>query len=333
MGASAESSDNRALAEKPVFSVRNYERFSSEYEDYFSDHLPFREQLIETGAMTDFLLFKNSSDRVIAGKDSWLFYSVKYDGDPMADYTGSNPLSDVEMEAIACSCEEMDAYMKERGGEFILFIAPNKERVYSEYMPDRYGPPAENDNVTRLIKYLKKRTDVKVVYCLDELTAAKEKVTEPLYYKTDTHWNQIGAYAGCSLLLRELGVTLPELGSGVQPVVTGQDSGDLARLLHLSAYFAGADNEYKLDGFESKAEKFDDGGYRTEVRFVREDGDPRRVYICRDSFGDAMTDYVGNCFKETKFVYRQNFTMEDVEDFAPDVLVMEVVERYLRALQ
>ena len=333
MGVSAESSDNRELAEKPMFSVENYGEFSSQYEDYFNDHLPFREQLIETGAMTDFLLFKSSSDRVISGKDGWLFYSVKYDGDPMADYTGSNPISGVEMDAIARKCDELDRYMKERGGEFILFIAPNKERVYSEYMPEKYGLPAENDNISRLVKYLKKHTDVKVVCCLDELAAVKEKISEPLYYKTDTHWNQIGAYAGSSLLLRELGVTLPELGSGATPVVTGQDSGDLARLLHLSAYFAGADNEYEIDGFEIKGERHDGEGYHSEISYVCEDGDPRRVYVCRDSFGDAMVDYIGSCFAETKFVYQQDFSFEDVKAFAPDVLVIEAVERYLRALQ
>lgn len=325
-GADVQSSDNRVLAERPVFSAGNYSGFARAYEDYFNDHLPFREELIETQAMTDFLLFKNSSDRVIAGKEGWLFYSVKYDGDPMADYDGSKPLSKSELKAIARNCETMDAYMKERGGEFILFIAPNKERVYSEYMPDKYGAPAENDNVTTLVSYIREHTDVKVVYCYEDLMAEKGKTAEPLYYKTDTHWNQYGAYVGSSRLLGELGIKLPQATA----VKAGEGSGDLARLLHLSAMFAGADNEYEMEGFKPEGERYDNEGYHSEIRYVNAAGDPRRVYMCRDSFGDAMVDYVGSCFAETKFIYQQDFSLKDVKEFEPDILVYEVVERYLR---
>ena len=69
----SEGTENRALAMKPVFGAGNYTEYADEYEVYFNDHLPFREELIGVEAMTDFLLYRSSSDRVIAGREDWLF--------------------------------------------------------------------------------------------------------------------------------------------------------------------------------------------------------------------------------------------------------------------
>ncbi len=323
------AADNRTLARRPVLGEGELSSFSKDYEAYFNDHLPFREALIGAGAMTDFLLFRSSSDRVIAGADGWLFYSVKSDGDPVADYMGETQFSDMQLSMIAENCAKIDTYMKEKGGTFVIFITPNKERVYHEYMPVRYGEPAQDNAISQLCAYLEEKTDVKVISCLEGLEEAKEKTGAELYYKTDTHWNQAGAYVGSSILLKGLGVDLPVFGEDVYPVAAGTTCGDLARFLHLAAYFDGADKEYDMDGFEIKGERHEGEGYHSEIRYTCEDADPRRVYICRDSFGDAMVDYIGSCFSETEFVYQQSFDMEEMKAFDPDIFIYEATERYL----
>ncbi|MCR4584392.1 MAG: hypothetical protein K5686_01585 [Lachnospiraceae bacterium] len=308
-----EGTENRTLAGRPEFSAENYGSFAKEYEAYFNDHLPFREELIGMEAMTDFLLYKSSSDRVIAGKDGWLFYSAKNDGDPLKNYTGDDLLSKSQLKSIAEKLGKVDEYMKSRGGRFILFIAPNKERVYSEYMPEKYGAPAEQSAVTQLIAYLEKNTDVEVIYCLDELLEAKEGCTDPLYYKTDTHWNQLGGYVGSRVLLQALDVELPKLGDGAEYRVSGQSSGDLARYLHLEWMFGKADNEYEVKGYENVH-------------------DNRKICLYVDSFYALMLEQVKSCFEDMKGIHFQNFKMKDMLEYDPDIFVYECVERYLPQL-
>ncbi|MCR5118972.1 MAG: hypothetical protein K6B44_05050 [Lachnospiraceae bacterium] len=308
-----EGTENRTLAEKPVLSAESYTEYAEEYEAYFNDHLPFREELIGVESMTDFLLFKSSSDRVIAGKDGWLFYAAKNDGEPVKNYTGEDLLSKSQLKSIAEKLTKIDEYMKSRGGRFILFIAPNKERVYSEYMPDKYGTPAEKSAVTQLIDYLHENTDVEVVYCLDELMAAKESCADPLYYKTDTHWNQLGGYVGSRALMSALDVDLPGLGDGAEYEVTGQDGGDLAKYLHLEWMFAKADNEYEVKAYAGVQ-------------------DERKIYLHVDSFYGAMLEYVNACFENREAVHFRNFVMKDMLEYEPDIFIYESVERYLPQL-
>ncbi len=309
----SDGAENRAPVNKPVFNAENYTVYADEYEDYFNNNMPFREGLTGVEAMTDYLLFKSTGEDVIAGRDDWLFYAAKNDGDPVKNYTGEDLFSESQLEYIAENLTEINEYMKSRGGRFILFIAPNKERVYSEYMPDKYGTPAKRSAVTQLTEYLRKKTDVEVIYCLDDLLEAKDSCADPLYNKTDTHWNQLGGYVGSRALFAALGMELPKLGNGAEYAVTGHDSGDLARYLSLECMFKDADNEYEVKGYE-------------DVK------DGRKIYLRMDSFYKAMRKYVDSCFENSEAVHFTDFEMDDMLDYEPDIFVYECVERYLPQL-
>ena len=88
------------------------------------------------------------------GKDGWLFYNNQNDGDPLAQYKGKCLFSNEELELIADNLSVTQVNLAKEGREFVLFIAPNKERVYSEYMPEYYGEPAEIYAALQVITYL-----------------------------------------------------------------------------------------------------------------------------------------------------------------------------------
>lgn len=79
-----------------------------------------------------------NSNHVIWGKDDWLFYSSTNSGDPIADYEGTNRFSIEEMEKIKINMLNQQEILRNMGIEFCLLIPPNKENVYSQYMPDKY---------------------------------------------------------------------------------------------------------------------------------------------------------------------------------------------------
>ena len=230
----AEDLEKRTLAEKPVFSLEAAYSFPKEYEEYYNDHLPFRDLMIKLyNNMLYHVFHTSSSEDVLIGKDGWLFYSSATDGASMQCYDGSLLFTDEELEQIANNLMDAKSSLAEHGAEFIVFIAPSKERIYSEYMPDYLGGPAQECMVNQVIAYLKEHTDIRVVYPYEELMAYKQGHEQPyLYYQTDTHWNDLGAYIGSRALLAEIGV---DIASPDEAEVATLEPGfyDLARLLNL----------------------------------------------------------------------------------------------------
>ena len=319
--------ERRQLAERPVLTGENYEEFPRQYEDYFNDHAPFRDALIICHSVTDMLLFHGSSEKVIAGEKGWYYYSAVADGDPIGDYSGKNLYTRSHMEEIAERLVAARDRLAEDGIDFVLFLAPNKTRVYPEYLPGSYGQPAEKYRLKQLIDYLRENTDLKVVYCLDAMLEAKESVKENICYMTDTHWNALGAYAGSRELCSALGAELPPINDPSYTITdSGSYSGDLARLVHLEKFIH--EREYTLSGFENTAVAVDED----KIEYVSDKGKDLRVYLYRDSYADAMIEYVGSAFSATRFAYFDSYSYEDMKAFKPDVFVYEGVERYQNRL-
>ena len=183
------------------------------YEEYYNDHLPFCDLLIKLyNSMMVHVFHTSSSDDVILGKDGWLFYGSYTDGTSRQCYDGSMLFTGEELEHIAANLTDTKERLAKQGTEFVVFIAPSKERVYSEYMPDYLGEPAQMCMLNQVISFLRDHTDVRVVCPLEEMLAYKQAHPQQLlFYQTDTHWNDLGSYVGTSVLLKELGIQTPPL--------------------------------------------------------------------------------------------------------------------------
>ena len=209
-----ENHENRRMAEFPTFSIEKYDIFAAEFSDWFNDNMPFRSSLISIKTKLDYSLFGESiNGQVIIGDDNWLFYANAADGNPLGCYLGTNLFTEEELTAIADNCVLQRDFLESQGKEFVIFIAPNKERIYYEHMPKRYGEPAEEYRARQVIEYLRANTDLRIVYPYGELMEVKEKLKEPIWYKADTHWNYLGGYIGASALLKELGIEMPPIDS------------------------------------------------------------------------------------------------------------------------
>lgn len=146
------------MSEQPRLTVDNYGTFAEEYDNYFNDQLPFRNNLIKLNLLIDYFVFDRSANsKVIIGKDNWLFYDNKDDGDPIGCYQGNNLYTEAELQEIAENCVKQRNFLAERNIKFIIFIAPNKERIYSEDMPDRFETPADNYRVLQIVNYLERK--------------------------------------------------------------------------------------------------------------------------------------------------------------------------------
>ena len=329
-----ENYENRELAEMPKWTAETAEQFPRDFENFFNDRLPFRNQMITLNSGVDYYVFGRSAHyRTMVGKDGWLFYSDSADGNPIACYQGTNLLPEEELKAIAANCLRQRDLLAEQGCAFVIYIAPNKNRVYPEYMPDVYGPPAETYRALQIVNYLRENTDLRVVYPYDNLMTAKSAVSEKLYYKTDTHWNLIGGYVGARTLLQELGIEIPELSDpSLKITQNGFKKGDLAKNLGLTAQLMSSDPEYTIEGYDTHGAELA-AETDTSYLFRAEGADPRKLFVVRDSFVLSMMPYLSAQFNESYFKHFIYYLYEDFEAFQPDLFVYETVERYAANLR
>lgn len=288
--------------------------------------------MITLNSAIDYFCFnKSTKDYVIVGKDNWLFYSRLSDGNSISCYQGTNLYSKETLAVIAENLVNQRDFLREQGVEFVLFIAPNKERIYYDEMPNQYGKPADMYAVKQLVEYLADHTDLRVVYPYDELMDARSRIDENIYYKTDTHWNDIGAYIGSQALLNELGIEMPDI-EDLDIKLTDEYGGDLAAILNLTSQLKKKDQRYTVSGYDTNNIKI-----VSEDPFVymytAENADPRRIYVNRDSFANAMRLVIGSQFTETYIRNTRSYTYDDYFSYRPDVYVYEVVERSIDRLQ
>ena len=327
------SYENRKLATMPALSAKTISTFPSSFENYFNDNLPFKNQLVFLNGLFDYKIFRtSSSESVIVGKKGWLFYKGAQvnDEDPVSDYNGSNLFTDDQLKTISKNMLEARDELASRNMDFVIMIAPNKERVYSEYMPNAYGKPAAWGRMAQVVDYLKNNTDLKVVCPYDGIAAYEVKhPQDQLYYKYDTHWNNLGAYIGGSLLDKALGFDMPELNT-LTKTAGNVPRYDLATLLHLGNVLED-DPAYLLDGYSSHNVTIQKNDSATEFRGTISDGsgDDRKLFIIGDSFSTMMFQYVACNFDSSYLNFYYNYNLQMLEKEEPNVVVYETVERYL----
>ena len=148
------------------------------------------------------------SNEVLLGKDGWLFYKTDTDGEPLYDYMGINSFTDDELAAaygnIDDMCEtiyshKLNAVLKAAGdrpvkaeyrpeGKIYLAVLmiPNKEQVYSEYMPDTVEKISDRSRLTQLSEYEQKR-GLEII-AMDRYVPPHPSSEYPSYNTRDNHY-------------------------------------------------------------------------------------------------------------------------------------------------
>lgn len=326
--------EQRSAAEKPVLTLQTLRNYPRDFEAYYNDHIPFRTQLVKANS-SFFLKFLHQSpvDKVILGKDGWLFYNPRgSDGDPIADYQGVRTVSEEQLSKIAHALVTFRDSLSAQGKEFILMICPSKESIYgNEFLPDHFATGNTYTIGDQVAAYLQTHTDLTIVYPKEVLLKAmKEDPDNLYYYKTDTHWNELGGYIGAAELLKALDISMPAL-SELQISQTQDYVGDLSKMTGMQSEFA-CDVTYTLHGYaENEAVLLSED--EKSRQYTADYTDSRSILILRDSFSINMFPYLASQFKKTTFVSRGHYAPDDLLDPQADIIVGQFVERYWEYLQ
>lgn len=332
--------ENRTLAPLPEFTAANYGNITSQLSAYYDDHLPFKNQLVRVNSFLEktvnvvpsVLEMINGTENVTRGKDGWLFYTVHTEEEnSVEDYLGTNRYTEEELVKLAEKYNRFSEYLSAYGGEAVLFLPPNKETVYSEYMPDRLKRGKDGSRTKEALLYLAAHTDVTVVSPEEALLSNKEN--ETLYYKYDTHWNRLGAFVGDQALTKVLQGESRELAD-MEIAVYGNKEGDLSNLLGTAGENTD-DPEYAITDYKPEVTVQTDeemvGG--TCHAYTSDAADTRSVLMLGDSFSAAMLDYLPKDFATVWVTESEEEAAKLIKEKQPDIVLLEIVERRAECLE
>lgn len=327
-----ETTENRVLAEKPIFSLKNLEYYPENYENYYNDHVPFKSISVKLKSYLDYKLFHYiDSEKVLLGKNNWLFYKGEVpEKSPINDYIGGNHFTEKKNKKLSKKLTAVSQFLKEKNIDFSLMICPNKEHIYGGYLPENVKQINDICRADLFVEYVREHTSVPVIYPVEEIK--KERNNYQLYYKYDTHWNGLGGFIGSQAIKKQY-QNASDVIADYSVISTGDAVTDLALMINLQEEFLD-DSNIVVEGYKPSVdsvliEATEDG---TVKNFHSEAEDKRTVMILRDSYGEAMMQYLSKDFENVIFVHRDVFSVDYIEKYHPDIVIYQTVERELNGL-
>lgn len=333
-----ESSENRVLASKPVFTTSNTFAYSSLFNQYLQENFGFRKELTTFNSYWRFKFFRSSSmpQRVVVGKKSWLFST---DYDIAGDYRNTKLFTQDELEQIRQNLEELYSWYLQRNIKFYIFIAPSKYRIYPEYLPSRLKINQGISKLEQLVEYMQKNSHVKIITAHQQLMNAKKDAE--VFYAHDTHWNFQGGFIGYQVLMNEIIADFPTIGilspDDFDRVKTHHPNADLARMLSLENILLNDEwsfqYKYTSDVIPGKNIHYQTVSPLYPSLFTEHKNTslPRAVFY-RDSFTNLMLPFLMNHFSRACFVWTYEHSIEVTEIEKPNLVVMEIIENRIDRL-
>ena len=193
--------------------LEGLEAFPSAFEAYFTDHLGFRRRFVNLKGYILVKLFGTAPNRrALLGKDQWLFtfdWPVSFEDSVVQQHRGIRLLSTGELESWLEGLERRRRWLQARGTRYLFVIAPHKHSIYPEFLPDWVNRVRPVTPADQLVEALNARSRVQFLDLRGPLLAAKSR--GQLYWRTDTHWTDLGAYVAYREILAALGRWWPEL--------------------------------------------------------------------------------------------------------------------------
>lgn len=328
--------ENRKLAEfpdmKPDF--EELPTFVEKFESYYNDHFGFRNSLIRLNFFVKYkLLGISPSDKVIVGKNGWLFNAS--DGE-MYDYRGMPEFDETMLQKSVAFIERKRQFLEQRGIKYIFVIAPNKSTVYRELMPDSINRLRTGTVTDDLVSCLRKHSNVTVIDLRQALLTCKNM--RQVYYKTDSHWNAYGAFAAYQEIVKPLVKWFPNIKSLELSDFTTVDKinyrGDLARLIGGTGFIKDEFVGIKPSKpFKAKRVEVPNG----PLVMTQNGQQLPRAVIFRDSFFDELAPFISeNMDYSVYYPHQWDYQtpiFNILETQHPDVVIEEVVERNIKFIQ
>jgi alginate O-acetyltransferase complex protein AlgJ len=336
LGFSTDSTtENRILAPFPKLnSIREIKFLPTMFDKYVNDRFGLRRQLVHLNSLMRYQLGVSSTKEVVIGKDGWLFYTADK---LMEQHTGADVFTPVELESWVKQMEADRDWLARRGIAFYILIAPDKNTIYPEKLPDY--PRGAVTRIDQLADRLKS-SDLQFIDPREEIFRVKA-AGEMVYTPGDTHWSERGAFVAYQMLMGRIVTRFPS----VTPLVLDDFKLSYgAPAASDMAYILGLDNDlhYQVERMTPKWKSHQTAPQATTSRAgwgwrVTENKNDLKNRPRLLVFGDSFTDYVlgptmlYETLRDPVWTHNNGgtFNFDLVKEIKPDIVLVQFAERYL----
>jgi alginate O-acetyltransferase complex protein AlgJ len=311
----------------------------SAFDLWFADRVGFRYPLIYAGTSFHIGLLHRPLDRhIVFGREGWMYWTDDRDTTPatMADSRGKLRFTPTEVRRIDAQLRAAHDRFAACGIPSAVFVAPNKQSIYGEFLikVDSGVPSTRLDALTDELSSPVK--DMIIDPRAIMRTAKRSHAPVRLYNKTETHWNDLGAYYGYIAIIDKISRIIPvahlelasldhyRIASGPYP------GGDMATRVLFSPWRFADDNV----SLTPKLPIPGPGEVQIDrVHFIHRN--PRgtgRIVLFGDSFATLLVPFLAQHFSEVHRYVGEEFNGSVVAAHQPDIVLLETLESYLPRL-
>lgn len=311
---------------------------------WLDKNFPLRGLLIRWYNYTSATVFGTMSGNspVVVGKEGWLFLARDRSIDVLEEHRAVKPLEKPQLQHLASVYEERQAWLAERGIKYLVVVAPNKDTLYPEHLPDEFKQVGQASRLDQIMAYLETSSSLNVLDLRPVLQEAKK--TAQVFYGTDSHWNAHGAFPSYQAVIERLAKDFPGLKPMNVSDFFAQDytflGGDLSYMVGLEELVTER-KVFMLPKKPLSARGVSTGifkpGYTQPAQASVRDvpGLPKAVFF-HDSYFWEVLNFFGEHFSRAVYVWvrpglggkQSLFDKELIEAEKPDVVVEEIAERF-----
>jgi hypothetical protein len=294
----------------------------------FQDSFYKKDFLLEKITLLRMAMGDKIFPEVLLGKDGWMEYTGERNID---DFQNLEPFENEKQ--IEEGLTTLNQYLKTQGITLLVVIAPNKASIYPDKLPEQIKSLHGQSRFDTLMSYLEDN-DLPTVDLRPALRNARQD--QDVYYKTNTHWNGYGAFIAYTTIIDTLRTSHPDLKpyeiSELNLVAAAPDVQDISKLMHANFIKEPTFFYSPMEPFVRTLHLDDKYGYNQSSWIL--DSKLPTLLMFHDSFGEYyLNNYLSMNFSKSNFIQNKSIlkylTRESLQYFKPDIIIVEIVERYL----
>jgi alginate O-acetyltransferase complex protein AlgJ len=299
--------------------------------DTISERFLWRVELIKKFNAFRYTVGDSIFNGGLVGKESWLFYTGDYS---IHDYQKTELMGPSRLEYLVGLLETLDEHVTQDGGTLWVMIPPDKNTIYPQYMPDEIPVIGQTSRLDQLTDYFQKKTEINLLDLRPLFTDVAK--SSQIYYKSDAHWNCLGAYYGSNELLAQVSALHPEVQT--HPLTdyefgTMSDSTlDIARVMGLELHEETVTLTPKFP-LGSIYYKSYDGSDAITIATNSQTDLPTALVIHDSFYPECLNQFLEPQFSRVIFSHYEKTKFSDylklIETEKPGVVIVEFAERHI----
>lgn len=321
-----ENNENRAFNSLPDFNLKHPKAFLTQFKNYYPENFGLKTTLVNNYIDFKFEVLNETPlpNKVVKGLNDWYFLGNSYNN-TLDNAFGNNPFSASELKDISNRILEIKNYLAEKNIAFYVVVPPNKNSIYKAYLP--FKLKQQESKLDGLKTYLKTAIEFEIIDLTDTLLAEKDE--NLVYLKTDSHWNDYGAFIGYQETLKRLNqdftiptVALTDYHLEVKPVAQG----DIIKMINLDI------EESALTLTKKTPTKARLKTRNVENYNVIHTDNHLNLFMYYDSFSYIWMPYFNESFGNIHYLKTYSISKKQLEQEKPDMVIFEIVERNIDLL-